>query len=424
MKEDFLHYLWKYKKFHTKDLQTTDLTPITIIHSGYYWQSAGPDFFNAKLVIANQKWAGNVEIHLKSSDWYLHRHELDKAYDNVILHVVWEHDIAIYRRDGSEIPTLQLKNFVSEQTVLNYEQLTKLKSWIFCESQISQIDPFVIIHWQERLFFERLENKAALVQSVLTQTNNDWEATLFCLLARSFGSNTNGDLFYEMSLSLPYTIIRKESENVEDLEALMLGMCGLLNEPKQDVYFKTLLTKFEYLKVKHRLIPSVGGSAQFFQLRPDNFPTIRLSQLANLVASNHHLFSTIVNANSLQQIRDVFQVAAATYWQTHYQFDNPSRLRKKNLSPAFIDLLLINTIIPIRFAYAKSRAINSLQDEVMLLEEIKPEQNSIVSKFQSFGLSIENAFQTQALLQLKKEYCDKSRCLNCAIGVELLKSTK
>jgi hypothetical protein len=237
MKEDFLHYLWKFKKFNTSDLETTNHQNITILHAGQYLQSAGPDFFNAQLIIENQKWAGNIEIHLKSSDWYLHHHETDASYDNVILHVVWEHNVNIFRKDNTEIPTLELKNYVDQETIVKYQLLVSLKTWIYCENQIQQVPDFIMRNWKERLFFERLERKSEFIDVVLQQTHNDWEATLFMLLAKNFGLNINGPVFFKIASAIPFSIIRKESAIVESLEALLFGVAGLLDEEKEDVYF-------------------------------------------------------------------------------------------------------------------------------------------------------------------------------------------
>jgi len=424
MKEDFLHYLWKFKKFHTSNLHTTNHQPITIIHSGDYLQLAGPDFFNAQIIIENQKWAGNVEIHLQSSDWYVHHHEKDEAYDNVILHVVWQHNVRIFRKDNTEIPTLELKNFVDQETLSRYQSLVVTKTWLYCENQLSQLPSFIIRNWKERLFFERLERKSELIDFVLKQTNNDWEATLFCLLAKNFGLNTNGAVFFKTALSIPFSILRKESDTAESIEALLLGISGLLNDEKEDVYYSRLRAKFNYLVHKHQLELTILEPVQFFRLRPDNFPTIRLSQLANLYGTHLNLFSKILNANSRALLYQIFQVSASPYWQNHYQFDRASQTRKKALTKSFIDLIIINTIVPIQFAFAKSLGKENIEEGIVLLESIKAEQNSTIQKFQTIGIVAESAFASQSLLQLRNEYCSKSRCLECDVGIELLKDNK
>jgi hypothetical protein len=422
MKEAFLHYLWKFKKFDTLNLKTSNNEHITISNVGQYLELAGPDFFNAQITIGEQKWAGNVEIHLKSSDWYVHHHEKDAAYENVILHVVWEHDTEIFRKNNVEIPVLELKNYVDKVALDNYQLLMKPKSWIFCEKEISSIDDFVVRNWQERLFFERLERKSKAIDELLVQTNNDWEAVLFCLLAKNFGLNSNGDVFFKISKSIPFSIIRKESYEQENLEALLFGMAGLLDGEKEDNYYKDLKSRFDYLSHKYQIGRSVFEPVQFFKHRPDNFPTIRLSQLAGLYHVEHNLFSKVSTSSSLASIYALFKVGALDYWQEHYQFDKKSPVKKKTLSKSFVDLIVINTLIPILFAFAKSQGKEISENLFNLINEVSPEKNVIIDKFDSFGIKSTNAFETQSLLQLKNEYCNKSKCLECAIGMELLKN--
>ncbi len=423
MKEDFLHYLWKFKKFDSLNLKTFNGEDITIINVGNYLELAGPDFFNAQLVVGNQKWAGNVEIHLKSSDWYVHHHERDEAYENVILHVVWEHDTEIFRSNNSEIPVLVLKNYVDTATVANYQMLMAPKSWIFCEKQLKDINEFTLKNWQERLFFERLERKSNPIFDLLKQTNNDWEAVLFCLLAKNFGLNTNGEIFLKIAESIPFSIIRKESLEVENLEALLLGTAGLLDLEKEDAYFKDLKFRYFYLLHKYQIEKKLVEPVQFFKHRPDNFPTIRLSQLANLYHNQQNLFSTISTSSSVQSIDEIFKISVSNYWQDHYQFDKESPKKKKRLSKSFIDLIIINTIIPLQFAFGKSQGKEISEDLIQLLNKVASEDNAILDKFSSFGIKSKNAFESQSLLQLKNEYCNKSRCLQCAIGMELLKKS-
>lgn len=421
MKEDFLHYLWKFKKFDTLNLKTFNGEDITIINIGQYLELAGPDFFNAQIVIGNQKWAGNVEIHLKSSDWYVHHHERDEAYENVILHVVWEHDTEIFRSNNTEIPVLEIKKYVDAVTIANYQSLIAPKSWIFCEKQLISIPQFIWNNWQERLFFERLERKSNPIIELLKLTNNDWETVLFCLLAKNFGLNTNGEIFLKIAQSIPFSVIRKESFEVENLEALLFGHSGLLDIEKEDNYFKDLKFRYFYLLHKYQLEKKIVEPVQFFKHRPDNFPTIRLSQLANLYHSQQNLFSKIITSTSVKAVYEIFEISVSNYWQYHYQFDKESPKKKKSLSKSFIDLIIINTIIPLQFAFAKSQGKEVSENLIHLLCEVAPENNAILDKFCSFGVKSKNAFETQSLLQLKNEYCNKSRCLECAIGAELMK---
>ena len=332
MKEDFLHYLWKFKKFDTSNLTTSNGEKLTIENSGSYLQLAGPDFFNSQITIENQKWAGNVEIHLKSSDWYVHHHERDSNYDSVILHVVWDHDVEIYRKNNTEIPVLILKNLVSKETLNNYQSLVSPKSWIFCEKQIESVNSFIMLNWQERLFFERLERKSKPIFDLAESTLHDWDAILFCQLAKNFGLNTNGESFYNMANSIPFSIIRKEGNDLFNLESLLFGIAGLLEINKEDHYYKKLKGNFDYLVQKYQLQSNSFTSLQFFKHRPDNFPTIRVSQLANVYYCQQQLFSKIIKADNVATIYEIFDKSVSEYWETHYQFDKISPKKKKALS--------------------------------------------------------------------------------------------
>lgn len=422
MKEDFLHFLWQFKKFDLAKLHTTKGEKLTIVSSGLYLQKAGPDFFNAQIIIGTQKWAGNVEIHCRSSDWYLHSHETNPSYDNVILHVVWEHDIEVFRKDNTELAVLELSNYVPKKMLENYQSLMLDKTWLFCEKQIASVDGFVLDNWKERLFFERLEKKSRLIWKTFSETLNDWEALLFCLLAKNFGLNSNGETFLKIALSIPFQKIRKESFEVRNLEALFYGRAGLLDNENEDVYFLDLKERWGYLRHKHLLKRIYVDPVQFFRLRPSNFPTIRLSQLANLYHSKPGLFSEVIESKSLAEFYKLFNVSASDYWSDHYQFDRQSRKKEKKLTNVFIDLLLINTVVPLKFAHAAYLGNDISEEIVQLLREISAEKNIIIDKFQDFGIAVNNAYETQALLQLKNEYCNKKRCLECGIGMELMKS--
>ena len=421
MKEDFLHYVWQYKKFDFSNLKTAQNENLTIINSGFYSQLAGPDFFNAQIQIDSQKWAGNVEIHVKSSDWYVHNHEKDANYDSVILHVVWQHDTPIFRKDNSEIAVLEIQQYVLDKELDNYNKLATSKSWIYCENEIASTDNFVFKNWLERLFFERLERKLFPINQLLLQTGNNWEAVLFAMLAKNFGLNTNGDIFLKIANSIPFAIIRKESFEAENLEALLLGRANLLNDSKQDLYYNEMQQRYNYIKVKHQLTDVFINEVQFFKHRPDNFPTIRLVQLAQLYHLQQNLFSQLITIRSAEECYKLFNVNVSVYWETHYQFDKISPKKRKALSKAFIDLLLINTIIPLQFAYQKSQGKEISEDIMTLLSKIAPEKNAILDKFALFDVKSSNAFEAQALLQLKNEYCNNKKCLQCAVGLNLLK---
>jgi hypothetical protein len=423
IKEDFLHYLWNLKLFKTSNLVSTTKETIQIINSGIPNSNSGPDFFNAKIKIDNQLWAGNIEIHIKSSDWFVHNHEKDLAYDNVILHVVWEDDIQIFRKDNSVIPTLVLKDYVDLEVLKSYQKLfTKKQVWINCEKEIAQIDGFILDNWLERLYLERLQSKSELILDLLKQSNNDWEAVLFKLLAKNFGLKVNGDSFLQLANSFDFSVFRKNQDKVENLEALLFGQSALLSNDFEDVYFQNLKVEYSFLKTKYKLTPIHQSELKFFRLRPNNFPTIRLSQLAKLYFTHQNLFSKLLSVAKIDNYYSLLQVSTTKYWETHYSFKTTSKQRTKKLTKSFIDLLLINTIIPLRFVYQKY--IGKLDEELILqlIQQIKPEKNSIITKFNSLNIKTKNALKTQAFLQLKNEYCDKNKCLQCAVGTELLVS--
>ena len=423
MQEDFLHYLWKHKKMDVSNIKTTDKEIINVLSVGQHNFNAGPDFFNAQLQIDNQLWAGNVEVHIKSSDWFLHNHELDKAYDNVILHVVWEHDTDIFRRNNSKIPTLELKHYVSKSALNNYEKLfTKSGKWINCEHDFSSVNNFEMSNWLERLYLERLERKAEDIHALLLTSKNDWESVLFKMLVKNFGLKVNGDAFLSLANSIDFSIIRKTLTNKTMLEALLFGQAGLLAQDIEEPYYSELVKEYDFLKQKFSVSNKNVTPIQFFRLRPPNFPTIRLSQLATLYHQNQNLFSKIIEINALDGFYDLFSVATSPFWESHYTFGKSSKKSKKVLTKAFIDLLLINTILPLKFSYAKFQGIHIDDSIISLIESIASEKNSIVEKFNSLKLVSTSALQSQGLLQLKNEYCDKNKCLQCAIGSSLLHS--
>ena len=422
MQEEFLHYLWVNKKLPFTQLKTHLNESLEINHFGQYLQNAGPDIFNAQISINQQKWAGNIEIHIKSSDWYLHNHEKDANYDNVILHVVWENDSPIFRKDNSEIPTLELKKYVSLSEINKYKSLFTSKSWINCENQITEIDNFIWNNWLESLFLNRLERKSEVIDKRLQETNHNWEAVFFEMLAKNFGLNTNGDCFLHLAQSIPYSIIRKESFDAENLEALFFGKLNLLEENLEDEYYLKLKSNWKYLKLKYNLQEEFGSQPQFFKLRPDNFPTIRLSQLIFLISNKQNLFSQLILANSYSEIKGLLKSETSEYWKSHYNFSKTSKTKSKVLTSQFIDLLIINTIIPIKFSYEKSLGKLNFEELVSLLEAIPSEKNSIIEKFSEFDIKSANAFQSQSLLELKNEYCNKNKCLKCAVALQLLKN--
>ncbi|EMQ94838.1 hypothetical protein D778_00198 [Xanthomarina gelatinilytica] len=402
-------------------LKTTQHETLEIVSVGQHNTNSGPDFFNAQLKIADQLWAGNVEVHVKSSDWFVHNHETDQAYDNVILHVVWEHDTEIFRKNNSIVPTLELKEVVDKMVLLNYSKLLSAKDkWINCEADFAEVAPFVLESWLERLYIERLERKSETIEKLLQDSKNNWEAVLFKMLAKNFGLKVNGEAFFSMANAVDFQIIRKLQNNQSTLEALFFGLTGLLDQDIQEPYFLVLQKEYRYLKRKYNLHDTEVVPIQFFRLRPQNFPTIRLSQLATLYHLHSSLFSQIMEISSLKTIYKLFQVSTSVFWETHYSFGKVSKPSNKKITKAFVDLLIINTIIPIKFAYARHQGKDVNDFLLELIQQIPSEKNSIVSAFNKIKKVSHTAMQSQALIQLKTTYCDKNQCLKCAVGNALI----
>ena len=420
MQEDFLHYIWKYQIFSALSLQTTRGEVVAINNIGQHNHNSGPDFFNAQLIINEQLWAGNVEIHVKSSDWYVHHHEIDNAYDNVILHVVWEHDTEIFRKDNSEIPTLELKHYVDKNLLNTYQKLIQSKSWINCEGHFNEVDDFLFNNWLERLFIERLEQKSEVIEDLLERSNNNWEDVLFKMLLKNFGLKVNGEAFLSLANSIDFSVVRKLRNDTLDMEALLFGQSNLLEGDAQDGYYIDLKNNYGFLKQKYGLDNLGVLPLQFFRLRPPNFPTIRLSQFANLCDVRPNLFSNIIESKTKDQIYDLFNIGVSSFWQNHYTFSKTSKTAKKVLTKSFIDLIIINTIIPIKFCYAKFQGKSIDENLFQLIKQIKIENNSTISKFLELKNIEKNALNSQALLRLKHHYCDKNKCLHCAIGNSLI----
>ncbi|APG60074.1 DUF2851 family protein [Christiangramia salexigens] len=420
MREDLLYHIWKFRKFDSQGLKTTEGEPLQIIHPGFLNENSGPDFFNSRLEIGGQQWAGNVEIHIKASDWYVHRHECDPAYDNVILHVVWEHDAEIYRKDESAIPVMVVKDLIDSTILENYRLLLEKKPQkINCEKEFSGFSDFQIQHWLERLYFERLEEKSKAILEVWNRTGNDWEATLFIFLAKTFGLNQNGTAFSDIAHSLDFKILQKNSGDLLKLEALLLGQANLIDS--EDTYALELKKEYEFLKRKYALNNEHLAKPQFFRLRPDNFPSIRLAQLAALYNNKRKLFKDIEITYSKDDLSNIFELEPSEYWQNHYNFGKPHSTRKKKLTKSFIDLLLINCIIPVKYAYNLAGYPQDLEQIQELISSISAEANAVVDIFNFLKPNIaQNAMESQALVHLKKRYCDKNGCMRCELGTSLL----
>ena len=415
--------MWKFQKFEVGSFCTANGEILHIKNQGSHNQNSGPDFFNAQIELNAQLWAGNIEIHLKSSDWYTHGHETDAAYDNVILHVVWQHDAEIYRNDGTAIPTLVIKEHITKATLERYQKLfSKEKKWINCENDFNEIDDFTIENWLERLYLERLQKKEAVIFNELKATQNHWESLLFRMLCKNFGLKVNSESFFSIAKSVDFSVVKKCSQERQDLEALLIGQAGLLVGETEDWYFKTLKTRYEYLKHKFKLDNENVITPKFFRLRPPNFPTLRLAQFATLYVEQENLFSKVITAQSVNELYELFNVTGSEYWDTHYNFGINSLQRKKRVSKNLKDLLIINTIIPVKFCYAVQQGRDVSEEILKLAATVSSEENTIVKKFNSLKNISKNAGQSQAILQLKSEYCEKGRCLQCGIGNAVLGS--
>ncbi len=424
MKEAFLHYIWQFKLFSFTELLTEQGESLQIIRSGDYTQQAGPDFFNSLIILGNQKWAGNIEIHSKASDWYVHHHERDKNYDNVILHVVWEYDVPVMRSNQTEIPVLLLSKYVGQEILKRYTQLNQQKKWIYCEDFIGTMDVFKRNKWLETLFFERMQRKVDPIEQLLTQRNLDWESVFFCQIAQGFGLNINGTAFLNMAKSLPIQLINKERSSVANLEALFFGKTNLLHAEFEEQYGKNLWEKWCFLSHKYQVDNLDALQVSYFKLRPDNFPSIRLSQLANLMHRHFSLFDAILQATTKEDYYKIFDVSTSEYWKTHYVMDKTSPSKNKKTTQAFIDLLLINTVIPLKYAYYQNKGMDYSDKLMDLLNSLKPEKNSIINHFSVLGVVVNSSFDTQSLLHLKKHYCDAKQCLSCGVGMAYLDKDK
>ena len=425
MKEEFLHYLWKYRLYNPDRLFDNERNRISVIHPGEYNRDSGPDFFNAKILIDGTLWAGNVEIHIRSSHFYSHGHQNDPAYDNVILHVVAENDKIVLNSKGEEILTTTLD--YDPELYEKYISLVNNPYIIACQDEISKVDSILIRHWLNALVIERLNDKSDLILRIFSETGHDWEETFYRLLSRYFGFRVNTEPFEMLATAIPFRIIRKHADNRFQIEALLFGTAGMLNEglfkdALSDEYYINLTREYKILSAKYSLKPIHGWIWKFSRLRPVNFPTIRISQLAAMLAVTGGLFSKVLEANDIKKLSNVFEVSASDYWNNHFVFGKMSRETAKKTGSQAIDILLINAVIPVIFVYGRSRNYQEICEKALdFLENIRPENNSVVEEWKAAGIDAESAFHSQALIHLRNNYCKKRKCLNCRIGSRLIK---
>ena len=420
--EEILHYVWKYKLYPTSNLTTTEGLPITVIDPGIHNKDGGPDFFNAKVRIAGTVWAGCIEIHQKSSDWYVHKHNNDPAYDAVILHVIETCDRLVSRTNGELLPQALIK--VPESVRKNASWLLFREQHIPCLASLHEMEYIHIAAWLDALLTERLEQKTHRIFHILEQTNQDWNTAFYLTLARNFGFGINSEPFEQLARSLPLAIIRKHRNNPVQIEALFFGQAGFLEDEFSDEYYQRLQQEYHFLQRKYKLIHTYPATAfQKLRTRPGNFPHLKIAQLASLCMEDEFLFSKILSTQSLDDYRELFKAVPSDYWKTHYHFSHASAESNKSLSDKSITIILINTVVPILFAYSQGHRQTEYAEKAMqLLEKLPPEKNRLVNTFAQGGLTPANAAESQALIQLHKEYCNCKKCLYCRFGHRILRA--
>jgi len=418
--EQLLHYVWKHKIFPLKELKTTTGQQVEVIDTGLANTDAGPDFFNAKLKLDGVLWIGNIEIHERSSDWFKHGHHADTGYNSVILHIASEIDTEISRSNGERIPQIQL--ICPEAVRTNYKELLETDSYPPCYRIIPSLPPFTAHSWMTALQMERFEQKATLLNERLKRCQGNWEDAFFITLARNFGFGLNGDAFETWAHRLPFRAVDKHRNDLFQIEAIFFGQAGILEDSDGDGYYLRLKKEYTYLQHKFGLIPMDASLWRFLRLRPANFPHIRIAQLACLYHRAYGLLSRIMETETLQGVRDILKGGTSEYWLTHYTFGGSSPSRQKSLSNTSLDLLIINTVVTFLYAYGLHKGNRVLCARAgSFLEELKAENNYITRMWEQCGMKASNAADSQALIQLKKEYCDKKKCLYCRIGYEYLK---
>lgn len=418
MTERLLQYIWQFQYFNREGLQTTDGDALEIVCAGTINKNQGPDFHNAKIKIENTILAGTIEIHCKASEWEKHHHHNDKNFRNVILHVVFENDAFF----DNHIPVLELRSRISNLMLQQYERLMMSRTFVACSGSIQEIKEITWLSWKERLLAERLTRKAARVHELLNQNNAHWEETFWWLLARCFGTKVNSDAFEAIARSVPIAVLARHKNSIHQLEALLLGQANLLNDDFEEEYPKMLQREYRFLKSKYNLKP-IEIPVHFLRMRPGNFPTIRLAQLAMLITQSTHLFSKILEAEKVKDIEGWLNCSANDFWHYHYHFRLQSEFKKKKLGKSMAASIIINTVVPSLFAYGlyhnnepqKMKAIS-------WLEQIHTENNSILSGFAQLSVMSKSAYDSQALIELKNEYCIKKRCLECSVGNTILKN--
>ncbi len=427
MQESFLHYIWQFQYFDKKDLRTSMGEKLEIFLTGTLNGDSGPDFSNAKIKIGEIDWAGSVEIHTKSSYWYDHGHDSDPSYDNVILHVVWSDDKEVHRNDKTLIPTLVLEHKVDHTLILRYKKLVENPSTIPCEKLFADVSDVVKHSMLDKALMQRLETRADQIIQVLKATNHDWEEVTYQLMARNFGFKINHDSFFQLANSVQRKIILKHGDNLDQVEALLFGQAGFLDFGIKDEYFKNLQREYKILSSKYGLANQKLAKAnwKFMRLRPANFPTIRIAQFSSLYCRHQNLFSKIIESQTEEQLRSLFDISTSAYWHNHYRFGRKTARSISKMGKESIDNLIINTVAPLLVAYGKLQDDQALVDRAIgFLHHVPAEKNRITKTWASVGYVAKDAFDSQALIELNNNFCLKRNCLNCNIGVAILNPGK
>jgi hypothetical protein len=421
--EEFLHFVWQFRLYGAGQLVTVGGDRVEVVKTGLLNRDAGPDFANAHLIIGGTLWIGNVEIHLKASDWLLHQHQLDQAYENVILHVVYENDVPIYLSDGTLLPVLIMKGLFSAELLQNYDRLISEKHDFPCAQQIHAVDEFIVQHFLSRVMVERMVQKSTEVVQKLNELKGDWDETFYHFLAKGFGFKVNALPMEILAQSLPHQLFAKHKDHPLQVEALLFGQAGFLNQRFTDEYPKQLKREYLFLKRKYQLNSIDVSLWKFMRMRPQNFPTLRLAQFAALILKSSHLFAKILTIKNYQNLQPLFEhLPVNPFWRTHYHFNKKASDVGLQLGKHSIQNILINTLSLFLFVYGqKMDQYHYVTRAFTLLESIPPENNTIIKQYVLADVVVKNAFTSQALLHLKKKYCNEKKCLNCGIGIKILK---
>lgn len=420
MNEDLLQYLWKNVLFQPGSLRSTDREPVTVLHPGTQNDHAGPDFLNARIKIGTTVWAGNVELHIRTSDWHKHKHSANPVYHNIILHVVYEDDEPL---GGASFPTLELKSHVNEEVIDRYRRLMALNHAIPCAAQLPRVPELIWGNWLDRMLAERWEQRLGEWQLLWLQAGNDWRTLLYYRLAANFGFHVNRDAFLELALSIPLNVLVKHRNSLLQTEALLFGQSGLLQSVQQDEYMQQLEKEYHFLRRKYQLTPMLAHRWKFMRLRPFNFPTVRIAQFAMLIHQSLELFARLMEIKHAAELMPLLEIHAGAYWDNHFRFGEATgELQVKYLGRDAVLNIMINTVAPMQYLYSRLQGKSSLhENSVNLLHSVKAEDNKIIREWHAVGVDVHNAAQSQALLQLFHQYCSTKNCLNCAVGNRLVR---